>query len=561
MKIFIKIIVLFICLLFSLNNIISKEKIDTDYEILKTNINTIRYTSGVRWDTANCPLSPKSDGGYYIIYFDTNTNSLHVLSYTKDDKLENNFDTQYNYYVFDITTISNDGFAFYAKGTTTEKENTAILVSYYSNFTKINEVYIMNNPGNDHTYQSTSQIYKSGAFGMFNMYSPSNAKLNYGNNRIFLIFAHYNWFGSNGGHTGDSVITFNDALNSYDFGNSWGSSHSLEQSVTQDSNFFWSASLGDAYPMGILIQWTSKTDVLIDTRTYKSFSPMGGIMKGNMKGSSSGKLGGLLYSEKDEKYILVFSHTNDEDDSKRHGIYMTTFKYDKSIVNITDIETNRVKKISKEDDIENINAGLIDDKVAIFYLLVKNKKASQYICNVPQGTEAHYIIAKTNGKLFYDSKNEREKLYLSTNEELRNLKDGKLIYSTVDKEGYLNIIKIIKAHKSNIPLAGWKKFLIAIAVIAIIIGAFILFDELYLKPKGMSVISKLTGLCIKEKSSNDNASVNTNVNSKDFINSEKNKTTQIDNKLTNKNNNEKNLNDKKQDNNKNINSIKINVNK
>ena len=88
-----------------------------------------------------------------------------------------------------------------------------------------------------------------------------------------------------------------------------------------------------------------------------------------------------------------------------------------------------------------------------------------------------------------------------------------------------------------------------------------LIDELYLKPKGMSVISKLTGLCIKEKSSNENASVNTNVNSNDFINYEKNKTTQIDNKLTNKNNNDKNLNDKKQDNNKNINSIKINVNK
>ena len=141
-----------------------------------------------------------------------------------------------------------------------------------------------------------------------------------------------------------------------------------------------------------------------------------------------------------------------------------------------------------------------------------------------------------------------------------------MIYSTVDKEGYLNIIKIIKDHKSNIPLAGWKKFLIAIAVIAIIIGAFILFDELYLKPKGMSVISKLTGLCIKENSSNENASVNTNVNtnvnSNDFINSEKNKTTtKIENKLTNKNNNDKNLNDKKQDNNKNINSIKINVNK
>ena len=562
MKIFITIIALFICLIFSADNTITKEKIDSDYEIIKTNINSIRYTSEVRWDTANCPSTPKNDGGYYIIYYDTNTNSLHVLSYNKNDELEYNFDTNYDYYVFDITTISNDGFAFYAKGTTKNKENTAILVSYYSNFTKINSVYIMDNPGNDHTFESSSQIYKSGAFGMYNMYSPSNAKLNYGNERIFLIFAHYNWFSSNGGHTGDSVITFDESLKNYDFGNSWGSSHSLEQSVTQDSNFFWSASLGDAYPMGILIQWTSKTDVLGDSRTHKSFSPMGGTIKGDMKGGSSGKLGGLLYSEKDEKFILVFSHTNDEDDSKRHGIYMTTFKYDNGIRNITDIETHKIKKISKNDDIENINAGLINNKVAIFYLFVKDKKASVYKCNVPQGSQAHYIIAKTNGKLVYDSKKEREKLYLSTNEELRNLKDGNLIYATVDKEGYLNIIKITKAHKSNVPMAGWKKFLIAIAIIAIIIGAFILFDELYLKPKGMSVISKLTGLCIKDKkiSSNDNASVNTNANSNNFINSDKDKT-KPENKISNKNNSNKNLNVNKQDNNKIINSTKINVNK
>ena len=67
----------------------------------------------------------------------------------------------------------------------------------------------------------------------------------------------------------------------------------------------------------------------------------------------------------------------------------------------------------------------------------------------------------------YDSNNARKKLYLPTNEELRNLKDGTLTYATVDKEGYLNIIKITKAYESNnsSDSTGWDNYLIAIAVI------------------------------------------------------------------------------------------------
>ena len=341
---------------------------------------------------------------------------------------------------------------------------------------------------------------------MFNMYRPTNAKLNYGNNRIFLIFAHYNWFGSDGGHTGDSVITFNNELNNYDFGNSWGCSHSLQQSVTQDSKFFWSASLGDAYPLGISIQWTSKTEVKGDTRKYNSLKQIGEKISGDKKGRSSGKLGGLLYSEKDNKYILVFSHTNDNENKKRHGIYMTTFKYDETKDDVTNIKTYEIKKLSSKDDIVNINAGLIDNKIAILYLYLKNNKVTNYYCNVPQGSEGHYLIANTKGELLYDSQNAREKLYLPTNEELRNLKDGSLTYATVDKEGYLNIIKITKAHESNISSdsTSWNNFLIAISIIILIIVVFILFDILYLKPRNKSILSKL---CKKNNNTNKNEKI------------------------------------------------------
>ena len=64
-------------------------------------------------------------------------------------------------------------------------------------------------------------------FGMRFMYLPTNAKLIYSRGRIFLIFAHFNDFKSDGEHTGDTVVTFNDYLLDMDFGVTWGASHSL----------------------------------------------------------------------------------------------------------------------------------------------------------------------------------------------------------------------------------------------------------------------------------------------------------------------------------------------
>ena len=100
---------------------------------------------------------------------------------------------------------------------------------------------------------------KKPVYGMRFMYSPDSGKLIYSGNRIFLIFSHYNYFLNTGGHTGDTIVTFDSSLNDMDFGSNWRASHSLIQSVTADSNYFWTAALSDAFPTGIKVQYTSKT--------------------------------------------------------------------------------------------------------------------------------------------------------------------------------------------------------------------------------------------------------------------------------------------------------------
>lgn len=75
-------------------------------------------------------------------------------------------------------------------------------------------------------------------FGMNFIFEPDNGKLIYSRGRIFLIFCHYNYFLEKGGHTGDTVVTFNDILTDMDFGENWCSSHSLIQSVSFDEFYF-----------------------------------------------------------------------------------------------------------------------------------------------------------------------------------------------------------------------------------------------------------------------------------------------------------------------------------
>ena len=101
------------------------------------------------------------------------------------------------------------------------------------------------------------------------IYSPDNGILLYSRGRIFLIFSHYNYFLDAGGHQGDTTVTFDEILLDLDFGETWGSSHSLIQSATFDNDYFWTATLSDAYPEGIKVIYTSKKHF---TKQYDSIN-------------------------------------------------------------------------------------------------------------------------------------------------------------------------------------------------------------------------------------------------------------------------------------------------
>jgi len=104
-----------------------------------------------------------------------------------------------------------------------------------------------------------------------------------------------------------------------------GASHSLIQSATFDENYFWSATLSDAYPQGIRVEYTSKREFLNNydavakknnIRVNGQDDSLAGIIKGYYYGWADGKLGAILYFDKLELYCLVYAktpnHSSDE---------------------------------------------------------------------------------------------------------------------------------------------------------------------------------------------------------------------------------------------------------
>ena len=221
----------------------------------------------------------------------------------------------------------------------------------------------------------------SPAYGMRFMFRPDNGKLIYSRGRIFLIFDHYNHFIDSGGHTGDTVTTFNDILLDMNFGITWGASHSLIQSATFDNNYFWTAALSDAYPEGIKVEYASKSKLTSAydpiNKKYNSLmsgstDQLAGYIKGYHSGPADGKLGGILYFDKYKLYCLVYAKTpNYSDDLQKNGtniIYVTTWKFENN--EITNNKTYEIKVFRKDiiSNVMQLRAGKYgDDKIIIIY--------------------------------------------------------------------------------------------------------------------------------------------------------------------------------------------------
>ena len=433
----------------------SQEYDDTKVKLIETNFN-MTYLNYYHFSPSNSPVAPRTDGGYYIAFTDTNK-YLHVLSYDKNDKLLKDFNIKEKANPVDITATEN-GFAIYM----VEADSTfhSYLSLYNKSFKLVKKVQIMNNSKNDDKTVDSNlqkQIIKydtkgKPVFGMRFMYHPDSGKLIYSGGRIVLIFSHYNYFlddlGTTGAHTGDTTVTFDNTLNDMDFGLTWGASHSLIQSVTADENYFCTAALSDSHPMGIQVTYTSKTKFKRDIdpinnkqnqREYTRISNLAGIISGYRNGYAAGKLGGILYFEKYGIYCLVYAKTpNDSEDSYngKHIIYMTTWKFENN--RVSNNKTMIVKVLSSG-NITQVRAGKFgDDKVFITYA----STSDPYDFYLYNGATPNFFLIDVSKSKKLKSDVKLNKLLMNVNEDLRTFEDGVLIWATANKEGKLSIIKI-----------------------------------------------------------------------------------------------------------------------
>ena len=328
---------------------------------------------------------------------------------------------------------------------------------YNKNYELINTVQIMNNNANDDKKINSTlkkQIIRydrlgNPVFGMNFMFEPDNGKLIYSRGRIFLIFCHYNYFLDDGGHTGDTVVTFNDILTDMDFGDNWATSHSLIQSVTFDEYYFWTAALGDAYPEGINVQYTSKREFSTEydpihkkynKRIYTENEKLAGKIKGYRNGSADGKLGGILYFAKLGLYCLIYAKTPDEQSGK-NIIYMTTWKFTEN--KISNNQTTEIKQFDSN-NVMQVRAGRYgDDKVFIIYSETPYSGGNHYGYVQKGTTPKLYIIKLPENNVIVEDKT-YDNLLMNTNEDLRTFEDGVLIWATANKDGKLTINKIGK---------------------------------------------------------------------------------------------------------------------
>ena len=447
----------YLCEIFYVEN----EKISDEIEFDESKIKQIttefkmEYKGAVTFTTSNSPVAPRDDGGYYIAVQKTDK-FLHILSFDKDDNLIKDFDTQEKARPHDITTTYS-GFAVYVMDD--ENRNHAYITAYNKDFEMVNRVQVMNNDRKDQETDSTpdkqlTRYNNKGniEFYMRFTYQADNAKLIYSRGRIVLIFAHYNYFTDEKmGHNADTVATFNDNLEDLDFGVIWGASHALIQSATFDDNYFWTATLSDAYPQGIRVQYISKRDFQNNydavakknnLRVNGANSDLAGTIKGYSNGWADGRLGGLLYFDKLELYCLIYAKTpnySKDDKNNKNIIYISTWKFNNSKIepaNVTEI------KVLETNNVMQLRAGKFgSDKVFIMYHETKTS-GHNYYGNVPRGTVPKVFVIRLPDFEFIRDDVKIDSLLMNTNEDLRTFRNGELIWATSDSKNNLVINKI-----------------------------------------------------------------------------------------------------------------------
>jgi hypothetical protein len=422
---------------------------NNDYKKINTTV-SVNYNNKIHFTYSNAPVAPRTHGGYYIAIKSKSDNNIHILSYDKNDNLVKNFNTEINGNVLDIVA-TNIGFAIYISSNNNEHSYINI---YNINFELLYSTTIMNNKYSDRTTKEGNNIKqytiengeKKIVEGTEFMYNPINGKLIYSSGRIFLIFSYKNYNNKNqNGLNGDSIISLSETGSDIDFSAIWKTSQSFIQTITEEPDWVWTASLSDK--IGLNVFHTSKnrfinssnsdTIYYYNERINYNVSSFFGTITYTQDNFSYAKLGGLVYIPKYEILAMVYSQTKDASQGK-NGIYISLFSFSSSELSYKG-GVFPLKEFESNQDVFNVRAGKLGDLIIVLYVLSSDSETvDKNDGNLPKGKNTMMMVVEVTGKENISIVNNGLLVgtdAIGTNEDMRNFKDGRLIWTSVDQNG------------------------------------------------------------------------------------------------------------------------------
>ena len=414
--------------------------VDASFNLDKVSVLTKTWSASrstaIHFDRGVAPVAPKSDGGYYLAFVDQNTQYCKVVDFDNNDNVLKEYTLSEKAYPLDIVETDN-GLSIFFRAVS--DVNYSYLVVYDKSLNQLSKTTIMNNGENGLERNDSLVFYLSSGtacYGSNYMYHTHNGKLAYGKNRVNLIFAHYNYFGAEyGGHTGDSYYSFdeNGDVNKAKYAWTWETSHSCIQSHIYDGTYFVTAALGDYYPQAININVVDQNSGSGNVISFAANQNLCGTITGNGKGSSMGKLGGVL-DLGSQKYAVVYTV---KDSGSENGLFLVTFNYNGQI-NLV----GKYKVLSEVGKVKSLRAAKYGSRILI--LVVENQEDfgtgyPSYYLNYQETLS--YLLVDTEGKVV-SGPYTAASLQAPLNEDVRYLKDGSLRWGYVDDKNVLRVVKV-----------------------------------------------------------------------------------------------------------------------
>jgi len=273
------------------------------------------------------------------------------------------------------------------------------------------------------------------------MFDPENGRLAIGRGRVAVMFAHYNYFGTSGNHTGDTFISVDletcavPLQTDIKLGWSWGASHSLYQQLYYDGSKFVSAALGDANPQNILfsvVYLNGSTNILTNEKL------LNGDIPGLGNGKSSGRLGGLVKLTPD-LFLTTYSRfkstgTNTQNDKPELGIV----SFNNTL--------NRIKTraLTNDNNVNTIKTAKFGNRLIIGYALTnQTHSANGYLPQVSSpDTDTMYVMVVTPSTAIVSGPIEVANFSISPSDDWETLSDGRVVWTYVGEDNVLRLWSI-----------------------------------------------------------------------------------------------------------------------